>query len=270
MSINVRDVSFAYDNTRTILTNASLEAHRGQLVAVLGPSGSGKSTLLRLIAGILPKSGTSQIMRGQILLNGNLAKDSSLKPGQLSLMFQEPVLLPNRTVAQNIALPLEMLRLPRLTIQERVTSVLAEIGLSKLRHLRPSQLSVGMKTRVSLAMTVITQPTFLLLDEPFSSLDFAWRLSLYRTLTAIRNASQPTILLVTHDLREAILLADSIVVLRSDGRTMSPTRIDVSKPVRFTTEELDHYTTISLREYTALEQSLVSATDLLEAAQEPL
>jgi ABC-type nitrate/sulfonate/bicarbonate transport system ATPase subunit len=262
MSISVHNVSFSYDPTRRVLTRVCLEANPGELVVILGPSGSGKSTILRLIAGLLPGRAAGSELGGRILLNGSPPTSPIIRPGTVSLMFQEPVLLPNRTVEQNIMLPLQMLHATSDTIAERVNDSLDQIGLAPLRHLRPSQLSVGMKTRVSLAMTIVTQPSFLLLDEPFSSLDIAWRLALYRTLGLVRRFAACTTILVTHDLREAILLGDTIVVLGSDGRTLDPIQISFNKPSTFTPEELTAYNERSIELYSALERSILATTVL--------
>jgi len=123
-----------------------------------------------------------------------------------------------------------------------------------------------MKTRISLAMTIVTRPAFLLLDEPFSSLDIGWRLSLYRTLAKVRRLGNSTTVLVTHDLREAILLADTIVVLDSEGRTQYPIQIDLPKPSAFSPEELTIYNERSIRIYSDLERSVLAATTLTDAA----
>jgi ABC-type nitrate/sulfonate/bicarbonate transport system ATPase subunit len=267
MSIEISSVSFGYDRTRTVLNAVSLEVPKGDLVAVLGPSGCGKSTLLRLVAGIIPNHQAGNWMTGTIITNTSPLNGSNPRPGELSLMFQEPVLLPNRTVEENLALPLQMLRFPRPVISERVDGILDQIGLKAFRNLRPTQLSVGMKTRVSLGMTFVPRPSILLLDEPFSSLDIAWRLALYRALSDFRKAEMSTALLVTHDLREAILLADAIFVLRSDGRMLEPFRIDLSKPVNFTVEELEQYNKLSINEYSLLERSLLASTTLSEGTQ---
>ena len=110
MSVEVNALSFGYSESRSILNGITMRAFAGEILAIVGPSGSGKSTLLRLIAGVLPRRGSANRIDGKVLLDGAAPEAGLLKPGTVSLMFQEPMLLPNRTVKQNIALPLEMLR----------------------------------------------------------------------------------------------------------------------------------------------------------------
>ena len=262
MSICVEGVVFSYDGSRTVLNRVSLDVQSGELVAVVGPSGSGKSTLLRLIAGLLPKRPSSQQFSGEIRVGNTLVRAGSVPAGQLSFMFQEPALLPNRTVLGNITLPLEMRGISHGEASRRAEPILRTVGLGSARSLHPRQLSVGMKTRVSLAMSVVCEPTWILFDEPFSSLDFAWRLSLYATLTTLRQRSQCTILLVTHDLREAILLADRIIVLGSDGRTLPAVTVGTSKPTVFSPAEINMYSSATAAQYGELEAALVAASSV--------
>lgn len=268
MGIVVDDVSFGFEPKRSVLNRITLAVSSGDLLAIVGPSGCGKSTLLRLIAGVLPRAAAPNWFEGEISLDGIRPSSSSMRPGTVSLMFQEPLLLPNRSVSQNVALPLEMLGLPPEGIPPKVAEVVEAVGLSSFANYRPSELSVGMKTRVSLAMTVVTRPAFLLLDEPFASLDIGWRFSLYRAVTDIQASQKPSTVLVTHDLHEAVLLANRIVVIDSRGHKRDEFTVDIHKPKTFGPEELSAYNASSIRLYSALEQSVLDATNLVSSPSE--
>lgn len=261
MSLSIHSLSFSYDGHRLVLDALDLSVPTTNLLAVVGPSGCGKSTLLRLIAGLLPKA-RHHVVKGTVLLAGKPVSAGHLQPGQVSFMFQEPVLLPHRTVEQNIALPLEMLERTSCEIEEVVEKLIDAVGLLRFRSFRPSQLSVGMKSRVALAMTFSTSPSYLLLDEPFSSLDFAWRLNLYRTLGSLRQRLRPTSVIVTHDLREAILLADKIAVLSYKGELLRTVELTARKPAEFSPDELADYGNSTMEVYSSLERDLLKASML--------
>jgi NitT/TauT family transport system ATP-binding protein len=193
------------------LAGVSLEISRGSTVAFVGPSGCGKSTLLKLISGLLNATAGAIAVDGQAV-DGPLAN--------VGMAFQNPVLLPWRTVLDNVLLPLEILREnrdPRAPApdlwRDRAVALLATVGLSGAERRQPRELSGGMRQRVSLCRALIHQPALLLLDEPFAALDAFTREEMWELYQRLRAEWEFTGVLVTHDLREAIFLADAIYVL---------------------------------------------------------
>jgi NitT/TauT family transport system ATP-binding protein len=189
-----------------VARNVSLQIGRGEFVSVIGPSGCGKTTLLNLAAGLLqPNSGT-------VTFCGRLVDGPNEQVGYLT---QDDALLPWRSVLGNVMLPLEIKRVPKAQRIERAGSLLARVGLSRFERHLPSQLSGGMRKRVSLARTLVYEPSTLLLDEPFGALDAQTRALMQRELLKLCEALELTVLLVTHDLNEAIALSDRICVFSS-------------------------------------------------------
>ncbi len=199
MSSGVRmdGVRFGWPGAPPLLDGLTLTAEAGSITALVGASGCGKSTVLRLIAGLLsPSAGTV-----------------SAPPGERAFVFQSPTLLPWRTVAENVALPLELQRAPASEIGSRVAEALARVGLGEAAALLPRQLSGGMRMRASLARAMVTRPALLLLDEPWSALDPITRRRLQQEFLTLWAELRFTVLLVTHDIDEAVLLADRVLVL---------------------------------------------------------
>ncbi|WP_394216506.1 ABC transporter ATP-binding protein [Brachybacterium vulturis] len=188
-----------------VLRDLDLELGSGEIVAVVGPSGCGKSTLLRLIAG-LDQPSTGVIRIGGTALTGT--------DPRTAVAFQEPRLLPWRTLAQNVALGLP-LKVGRRPGRERVQELLALVGLEHAAELRPREVSGGMAQRASLARALARGPEVLLLDEPFGALDALTRLRMQDLLLEIHAAEPTTVLVVTHDVEEALYLADRVLLLRS-------------------------------------------------------
>ncbi|WP_114853481.1 ABC transporter ATP-binding protein [Brachybacterium sp. YJGR34] len=191
--------------TRAVLRDLDLELAGGEIVAVVGPSGCGKSTLLRLIAGLDRPSA------GAIRLGGGVLEGTDPRT---AVAFQEPRLLPWRTLADNVALGL-----PRGTARragrERVEHLLRLVGLEHAADLRPREVSGGMAQRASLARALARNPEVLLLDEPFGALDALTRLRMQDLLLDIHAAEPTTVLVVTHDVEEALYLADRVLLLRT-------------------------------------------------------
>lgn len=196
---------------RALFEHVSFDLTRGEIVSLVGPSGCGKSTLLRAIAGVDPHAD------GSVLLEGELQRGPSSRVG---MIFQEPRLLPWLSVADNIAFAAGRGR----GSDPRVDALLAEVGLSSVHDALPKQLSGGMAQRVALARGLFAEPDLLLLDEPFSAVDAITRSRLQRVLLALTQAHGTTALLVTHDLDEALLLSDRVLVLSPAGDTR-PSRI---------------------------------------------
>lgn len=196
-------VTFA-DQQPAVLDQLDLEVERGEFVTVLGPSGCGKSTLLRLIAGLQP------------LTSGRLDVGEPGEPPQLGFVFQDPTLLPWRTVLDNIRLPLELQRQPLEQQLQAARQSLQLIGLSEDDALKyPRMLSGGMRMRVSLARSLVTEPDLLLLDEPFAALDEILRQQLNEELLAVWQERQQTIVFVTHNVSEAVFLSQRVCLMQA-------------------------------------------------------
>jgi NitT/TauT family transport system ATP-binding protein len=185
------------------LADVSLNVQKGSFVAWIGPSGCGKTTLLNLAAGLLAAD------EGLALYDGAVVRGPNTRAGYLT---QTDALLPWRSVLGNVALPLEIRRVPRGQRLEAANTIIDRVGLKGFERHFPSQLSGGMRKRVALARTLIYQPETLLLDEPLSALDAQTREVIQRQLKDLARDLGLTVVLVTHDIKEAITLADTIVV----------------------------------------------------------
>jgi sulfonate transport system ATP-binding protein len=214
--VRCRDVSRSFGSDR-VLNGLDLDLVRGEFVALLGRSGSGKSTLLRALAGL--DDGVS----------GELAVE-----GTVSIAFQEPRLIPWKRVLANVALGLRMPS-PR----DVAGAALAEVGLADRAGAWPLTLSGGEAQRASLARALVREPSLLLLDEPFSALDALTRITMHELVLSLWAAHQPAVLLVTHDVDEALLLADRVLVL-TDGSIGLSCPIEVPRPRDRTAPELAH------------------------------
>lgn len=225
MQVKVNNLSFGFSPEIKVLNNITFEVNSGETVAIIGQSGCGKSTLLRLLAGIITKN--ENYLSGEI----SLEKTSIRKQfSPLSFMFQESVLMPFLTVAENIKLPL---RIKGIECEHmHFNTVVESVGLTDHTDLLPKQLSGGMKSRVALARSFITSPDLLLLDEPFSSLDVAWRHCLYQELDQLKDQTEATVIMVTHDLDEAVRLADKILVLKPGGQIDREFVVSEHKPIK--------------------------------------
>lgn len=212
MSIQISNLSFAYSASQSVLQNISFELEKGKTLAIVGASGCGKSTLLRIISGILPSTNSNHL-QGTLLVE-NQTPDQYRQTGKLGFMFQEATLMPQLTVKQNIELPL---RIKGSKDPKKLYGLIKAVGLEEFANYLPKQLSGGMKTRVALARSFSTNPELLLLDEPFAALDIAWKSKLYFELEKLREETNTTVLLVTHDVQEALLLADHVIVMNGFG-----------------------------------------------------
>lgn len=197
---------------QSVLNALDLEVHAGQIVSLLGPSGCGKSTLLRVIAGLIEPDAGDVCVDGEPV-SKNMPRSAREK---LSFVFQEPALLPWRTVRQNVLLPSQLRgTLHRAETRDFVEHLLGLVGFQKSDWQKlPSQLSGGMKMRASIARAMSTRPSILLLDEPFAALDDMLRAKLNDLLLAIANEQKCTMLFVTHNISEAIYLSDAIAVMK--------------------------------------------------------
>jgi NitT/TauT family transport system ATP-binding protein len=191
-------VEVAYGG-RPALGPLDLSLARGSLTAVVGPSGCGKSTTLRLLAGLEAPS------RGRVV--------RAAGRGETAVVFQAPTLMPWASALANVALPLELSGAPRAVAHDRAAAALARVGLAGAERLRPAQLSGGMAMRASLARAMVTRPRLLLMDEPFAALDEVVRRRLADDVLALWADTRPAVVFVTHNVEEAVYMADRVVVL---------------------------------------------------------
>jgi NitT/TauT family transport system ATP-binding protein len=221
--VELRNIGLRYAQ-RTVLDGIDLAVQPGELVSVLGASGSGKSTLLRIVAGLHTPDAGAVTIDGEPL--------AGPRP-DIALAFQDPCLLPWLSVERNVAFGLGFARQPRLPRRERevrVSTALAAVGLAHAGTLAPRQLSGGMAQRVALARCLARAPRTLLLDEPFGALDEVTRADMQRLLVRIVRDTQAATILVTHDIDEALLVSDRIVLLGRNGRLAMQLAVDVSAP----------------------------------------
>jgi len=207
-------VALSFNAAQPILRDVSFGIQAGEFVTLLGPSGCGKSTLLRLIAGLLEPTG------GSIALAGQRPADARRNGQRVGIVFQDPVLLPWRSVSRNIRLPTE---LPSASGEQiAVDELLDLVGLDRSDAAkRPAQLSGGMRMRVSLARALVNRPDLFLLDEPFAALDDVLRQQLNEELLRIRERQSCTTVFVTHNVAEAVFLSQRILVLTSGPATVA-------------------------------------------------
>ena len=213
------------------LEDVSIEVDRGEIVAFLGPSGCGKSTLLEILAGLTPKSA------GAVEINGGAPRPQP----EVGLMFQQALLFPWRTVAANVLLPSELLNLPDKDWRYRADQLLAMVGLEGWGDKYHWELSGGMQQRVALARVLLLDPQILLLDEPFGALDEMTRESLDMEMMRIAADADKTVVLVTHNVYEATLMADRIFVFTArPGRIAGVVDIPQLQPrgIEFSTTKL--------------------------------
>jgi sulfonate transport system ATP-binding protein len=205
-----------------VLAGIDFSVDAGEIVAVLGTSGTGKSTLLRIVGGLEPAS------LGVVRLDGQPVLGPSPK---LGFVFQEPRLMPWLSVRHNVAFGLAAL--PRAERRALAEAALQRVGLGDVTEALPRQLSGGMAQRVAIARALVTRPSVLLLDEPFSALDAFTRTSLQEHLLEVWRDNRPTMLFVTHDIDEALMLADRVIVLLGrPGQIRRDERIELARPRR--------------------------------------
>ena len=220
--IELRGVGKRYGAAGAVLHGIDLAVRQGEFVSIIGPSGCGKSTILKLVAGLVP------VTSGTLLVGGTTPAGARKS---VSFIFQDPTLLPWRTVARNVDLALELDRAPRESRAATVDALLALVGLQHVARAYPRQLSGGMKMRVSIARALARKPRILLLDEPFAALDEMSRDRLNEELLRLREEQKWTVLFVTHSVAEAVFLSDRIVVLAPfPGRVAQEIRVDLPFP----------------------------------------
>ena len=226
-----------------ILDGVDLEVAPGSFVALIGPSGAGKSTLLQVLAGL------------EVPHAGLVEKDGTLltRPGSVAYMPQSDLLLPWRSVVANVSLGLEATGTPKKTARAKAVEALQRFGLEEFAELSPAALSGGMRSRVALLRTALLGRDILLLDEPFGALDALTRRHLQEWLIEVRDQLAATIVLVTHDVDEALLLADRVVVLTErPARVALDLTVDLQRPRTMELETTGEFTRLKARLLEAL------------------
>lgn len=225
--VEAQGLELAYGGQVQALSGVDLSIPRGQFVSIIGPSGCGKSTLLRLIAGLVPATS------GSLHVAEQSPAATRCEPGKLAFVFQDPTLLPWRSVARNIALPLELMGVGNPRKAERIERLLRMVALADFGSRYPSELSGGMRMRVSLARALVTEPELLLLDEPFAALDDITRQVLGEELLELWSRQQWTGVFVTHNISEAVFLSQRVLVMSArPGRIMADVPIPFATPRR--------------------------------------
>jgi len=225
--LEAQDISLTYVQPRTntslvALEGINLQVMDGEFVAIVGPSGCGKTTFLSVVDGLIAATG------GRVLVDGEVVT----RPGpDRAVVFQDASLLPWRTVLNNVGYGLECLGIGAREARERATRLIALVGLSGFEHHYPHELSGGMQQRVNLARALVVDPKILLMDEPFASLDAQTRELMQEELTRIWAMAKKTVLFITHQIDEAIYLADRVVVFSGrPGKVKASIMIDIERP----------------------------------------
>ena len=224
--LELKHIYYSYhtmDGETSALSDISFGMKEGEFVAVVGPSGCGKSTLLSLVCGLL------QPEKGRIRVRGKELKESTTNIGY---MLQHDQLFEWRTIYNNVILGLEVQHMLTTKSRQKAHELLDTYGLSQFENARPSQLSGGMRQRAALVRTLVLEPDILLLDEPFSALDYQTRLRVSDDIGQIIRREKKTAILVTHDLSEAVSLADRVIIL-----SPRPATIRQTLPLIFELEE---------------------------------
>jgi NitT/TauT family transport system ATP-binding protein len=209
-ALEIRSAHKVFDQLE-VIRDISFDVADGEFLSLLGPSGCGKSTLLMMIAGLTSASA------GEIRINGTRVRGPRRETG---LVFQSPVLLPWRSVLDNVLLPIELLRLPRAKYQSRAIDLLRMAKIDDFANALPRQLSGGMKQRAAICRALVHEPNLLLMDEPFSALDAITRDEMGVELLRIWQAYRKTVVFVTHSIREAAFLSDRVLVMGARPATI--------------------------------------------------
>lgn len=235
-ALEVKNVTFSYDNITTVLDNVNLTLNEGELVCLLGVSGGGKTTLFNVIAGL------NRPQKGTVLLDG---KDITGKSGKVSYMLQKDMLLPYRTIEDNVALPLIIKGTKKKEARKIVGEHFAQFGIDGTQKRYPAELSGGMRQRAALLRTYMFSGCVALLDEPFSALDTLTKSEMHRWYLDVMDKIKLSTIFITHDIDEAILLSDRIYLLGgTPGTITDEIVISEPKPRRKDfnlTEEFLHY-----------------------------
>jgi sulfonate transport system ATP-binding protein len=228
--LQIQGVSKQFKNGFTAIKSINLQFNLGEVISLVGTSGCGKSTLLRIIAGLdFPTSGSVCVHNQPI----------TVPHPEIGIIFQEPRLMPWLNVWENVKFGLWHLAKAE---KEKITEeTVAKVGLTEFSRLLPRELSGGMAQRVAIARALVTKPSILLLDEPFSALDAFTRMKLQEHLIQIWQYDRPTMILVTHDIEEALVMSDRVIVMRGNpGRIHQVFTIELPRPRKRTDISFQH------------------------------
>lgn len=223
-AINFQEFSLTYFGSKNnhsvqALQNVSLAVNPGEIITIVGPSGCGKTTLLRAIAGLLTSGEDNAKFDGSLHVFGKSPSEAK-QERMFAFTFQNPALLPWRNVWQNVSLPLEIMKQSDANSHRLIDEMLSMVGIREFAKAMPSEISGGMQQRANLARALVQEPKVLLMDEPFGSLDEVTRERMNFELLRIHRLRRPTILFVTHNLSEATLLADRILIMSERPATI--------------------------------------------------
>lgn len=251
VSVTCIELSKTFDARVEAVQPMNLTFAAGQTTALVGPSGCGKSTLLRMIAGLEEPS------TGEVSIGGRPPSET-LRRANLSVAFQDPSLLPWRSVRKNIELALTLARRP--IVARDVDQLIQLVGLDGFADTRPAELSGGMRQRAAIARALSTQPDLLLLDEPFGAVDELTRQQLANDLPAIWEARGTTTILVTHSVTEAVMLSDRVVVLSArPAEIVADINVDLPRPRRTELSRRPEFTGVVDAVFAALAQGMAEA-----------
>ncbi|MBB3560822.1 NitT/TauT family transport system ATP-binding protein [Rhizobium sp. BK512] len=228
----MQSVSKVFSSGTIALSGMSLTVESGEFISLLGPSGCGKSTALRIIAGL------GDATSGKIDWPSSRINSQGLPEGDIGFVFQEPTLMPWKTVFGNVYLPLKLRGVSKAQARDRIMEVLATVGLQDFADAYPRELSGGMKMRVSIARALVTKPKLLLMDEPFAALDEITRQKLNDDVLRLWKATGITVIFVTHSVFESAYLSNRIVVMKA-----RPGRVHADFPLTTSLERDSHYRT---------------------------
>ncbi|WHY88451.1 ABC transporter ATP-binding protein [Neobacillus novalis] len=217
--LSIEKLTYAFENARPIFQKISMDVKVGEFVSIIGASGSGKSTLFQLITGLLEPD------QGEIRING---ENTENRLGKVGYMPQKDLLLPWRTVLDNVLLPLEVSKENRQRKIPQIREWLGRFGLAEVEKSYPDELSGGMRQRAAFLRTIMTGKDLLLLDEPFGALDSLTKRNMHSWLLGLWGELQKTVLFITHDLEEAILLSDRIYLLGRES--LQEVKVSLSRP----------------------------------------
>lgn len=223
--IQVRNLTKRF-GTLTVLDGINFSVAKGELVAIVGPTGCGKTTFLNMLSKLMPAT------EGNILIDG---QEANPKTHNISYVFQEPTCLPWRTVRENVAYGMEIKGVPRAERMKRSDAIMELVGLSSCADLYPNQVSASMVQRIAVSRAFAVQPDLLLMDEPYGQLDVKLRYYLEDELVNLWRTLKSTILFVTHNIEEAVYVADRILVLSNKPTTIkAELRVDLERPRKLT------------------------------------
>ncbi|MGG7580764.1 ABC transporter ATP-binding protein [Rhizobium sp. Nf11,1] len=251
----MQSVSKVFSSGTVALSNMSLTVESGEFISLLGPSGCGKSTALRIIAGL------GNVTSGAIDWPSSRINSKGLPEGDISFVFQEPTLMPWKTVFDNVHLPLKLKHVSKAAAHDRILETLSTVGLQDFASAYPRELSGGMKMRVSIARALVTRPKLLLMDEPFAALDEITRQRLNDDVLRLWKVTGITVMFVTHSVFESAYLSNRIVVMKA-----RPGRVHADLPLTTSLERDAHYRTSEeyRRACETVSHSLIGAINAVE------